>query len=281
MNVRALIAEDEPILALTLKKHLEKLWPELQIIALAENGPEAVQLTLEHQPDILFLDIRMPGKTGLEVAEELAEEWQDQTTFPRIVFVTAYDEFAVQAFEHSASDYVLKPVSEERLSRTVTRLQKQLSAESSSDQNAESAVSTGTPALDNLITQLQSLLPSGQLQGLAAATKTTEQLRVIRAAVGNNIRMIPVEDVLYFEATDKYINVVTRDHESLIRSSLRDLLPQLDASLFWQIHRSTVVNIREVSLAQRDEAGKITLRLRNSEAKLPVSRVYAHLFRQM
>jgi DNA-binding LytR/AlgR family response regulator len=256
------------------------LWPELQIIALAENGPEAVQLTLEHQPDILFLDIRMPGKTGLEVAEELAEEWQDQTTFPRIVFVTAYDEFAVQAFEHSASDYVLKPVSEERLSRTVTRLQKQLSAESSSDQ-MQSAVSTGTPALDNLITQLQSLLPSGQLQGLAAATKTTEQLRVIRAAVGNNIRMIPVEDVLYFEATDKYINVVTRDHESLIRSSLRDLLPQLDASLFWQIHRSTVVNIREVSLAQRDEAGKITLRLRNSEAKLPVSRVYAHLFRQM
>lgn len=281
MNVRALIAEDEPILALTLKKHLEKLWPELQIIALAENGPEAVQLTLEHQPDILFLDIRMPGKTGLEVAEELAEEWQDQTTFPRIVFVTAYDEFAVQAFEHSASDYVLKPVSEERLSRTVTRLQKQLSAESSSDQNAESAVSTGTPALDNLITQLQNLLPSSQLQGLAATTKTTEPLRVIRAAVGNNIRMIPVEDVLYFEATDKYINVVTREHESLIRSSLRDLLPQLDASLFWQIHRSTVVNIREVSLAQRDEAGKITLRLRNSEAKLPVSRVYAHLFRQM
>lgn len=281
MNVRALIAEDEPILALTLKKHLEKLWPELQIIALAENGPEAVQLTLEHQPDILFLDIKMPGKTGLEVAEELAEEWQDQTTFPRIVFVTAYDEFAVQAFEHSASDYVLKPVSEERLSRTVTRLQKQLSAESSSDQNAESAVSTGTPALDNLITQLQNLLPSSQLQGLAATTKTTEPLRVIRAAVGNNIRMIPVEDVLYFEATDKYINVVTREHESLIRSSLRDLLPQLDASLFWQIHRSTVVNIREVSLAQRDEAGKITLRLRNSEAKLPVSRVYAHLFRQM
>lgn len=281
MNVRALIAEDEPILALTLKKHLEKLWPELQIIALAENGPEAVQLTLEHQPDILFLDIRMPGKTGLEVAEELAEEWQDQTTFPRIVFVTAYDEFAVQAFEHSASDYVLKPVSEERLSRTVTRLQKQLSVESSSDQNTENAISTGTPALDNLITQLQSLLPSGQLQGLTAATKTTEPLRVIRAAVGNNIRMIPVEDVLYFEATDKYINVVTREHESLIRSSLRDLLPQLDASLFWQIHRSTVVNIREVSLAQRDEAGKITLRLRNSDAKLPVSRVYAHLFRQM
>lgn len=275
-TLRALIAEDEPILALTLKKHLEKLWPELQIIALAENGVEAVQLALEQQPDIIFLDIKMPGKTGLEVAEELADEWPDQQSFPRIVFVTAYDEFAVQAFEHSASDYVLKPVSEERLSRTVSRLQKQCTPEAGS-----TATTANAPALDHLITQLQNLLPAAQLQGLPAVAEKAEPLRVIRAAVGNNIRMIPVEDVLYFEATDKYINVVTREHESLIRSSLRDLLPQLDASLFWQIHRSTVVNIREVSLAQRDEAGKITLRLRNSEAKLPVSRVYAHLFRQM
>ncbi|MBR7783249.1 LytR/AlgR family response regulator transcription factor [Undibacterium luofuense] len=277
-TLRALIAEDEPILALTLKKHLEKLWPELQIIALAENGVEAVQLALEQQPDIIFLDIKMPGKTGLEVAEELADAWPDQQSFPRIVFVTAYDEFAVQAFEHSASDYVLKPVSEERLSRTVSRLQKQCAPEAGSTSPASTA---NAPALDQLITQLQNLLPAAQLQGLPAVAEKAEPLRVIRAAVGNNIRMIPVEDVLYFEATDKYINVVTREHESLIRCSLRDLLPQLDASLFWQIHRSTVVNIREVSLAQRDEAGKITLRLRNSEAKLPVSRVYAHLFRQM
>ncbi|MBC3935783.1 LytR/AlgR family response regulator transcription factor [Undibacterium rugosum] len=276
---RALIAEDEPILALTLQRMLNKLWPELEICQLAENGVQAVQLALEAQPDILFLDIKMPGKTGLEVAQELAEEWPEQQAFPLIVYVTAYDEYAVQAFEHSASDYVLKPVSEERLQKTIQRLQTRLQSKAADNAGDE---------LERVLGQLRNLLPAQHSAGLAtpALPATTpasnaEKLHVIRAAVGNNVRMIPIEDVLYFEATDKYINVVTREHSSLIRSSLRELLPQLDSSLFWQIHRSTVVNIRQVSLAQRDESGKVTLKLRDSDDKLSVSRVYAHLFRQM
>ncbi len=267
-NKRALIAEDEPILALTLQKTLGKLWPELQICALAENGVEAVQESLTQLPDILFLDIKMPGKTGLEVAQELAEEWPDQKPFPLIVYVTAYDEYAVEAFEHSASDYVLKPISEDRLNKTVQRLQARL-ADGPQRPNE----------LERVLEQLRHLVPGQATQ--PASNAQPERLRIIRAAVGNQIRMINVDDVLYFEATDKYINVVTREHSSLIRSSLRELLPQLDSSIFWQIHRSTVVNTLHIHIANKDETGKITLKLKGSEDKLQVSRVYAHLFRQM
>lgn len=267
-NKRALIAEDEPILALTLQKMLGKLWPELQICSLAENGVEAVQEALTQLPDILFLDIKMPGKTGLEVAQELAEEWPDQKPFPLIVYVTAYDEYAVEAFEHSASDYVLKPISEDRLNKTVQRLQARL-ADGPQRPNE----------LERVLEQLRHLVPGQTAQ--PANTAQPERLRIIRAAVGNQIRMINVDDVLYFEATDKYINVVTREHSSLIRSSLRELLPQLDSSIFWQIHRSTVVNTLHIQIANKDETGKITLKLKGSEDKLQVSRVYAHLFRQM
>ncbi|MCH8620908.1 LytTR family DNA-binding domain-containing protein [Undibacterium sp. TS12] len=268
---RALIAEDEPILALTLQKMLGKLWPDLGICALAENGVQAVQEALVQLPDILFLDIKMPGKTGLEVAQELAEEWPDQKPFPLIVYVTAYDEYAVEAFEHSASDYVLKPISEERLGKTVQRLQARL-ADGPQRPNE----------LERVLEQLRHLVP-GQASQPASfqAAQSPERLRIIRAAVGNQIRMINVDDVLYFEATDKYINVVTKEHSSLIRSSLRELLPQLDSSIFWQIHRSTVVNTLHIHIANKDETGKITLKLKGSEDKLQVSRVYAHLFRQM
>lgn len=267
MPKRALIAEDEPILALTLQKMLEKLWPELQLAAIAENGVQAVQEALTQLPDILFLDIKMPGKTGLEVAQELAEEWPDQKTFPLIVYVTAYDEYAVEAFEHSASDYVLKPVSEERLTKTVQRLKARL------DDGPQRS-----NELERVLGQLRHLIPGHSAPGTA---QLPERLRIIRAAVGNQIRMIPVDDVLYFEATDKYINVVTKEHSSLIRSSLRELLPQLDSSVFWQIHRSTVVNTLHIHVANKDETGKITLKLKGSDDKLQVSRVYAHLFRQM
>ena len=270
---RALIAEDEPILALTLQKMLGKLWPELQICALAENGVQAVQEALAQLPDMLFLDIKMPGKTGLDVAQELAEEWPDDKPFPLIVYVTAYDEYAVEAFEHSASDYVLKPISEERLTKTVQRLQARL-ADGPQRPNE----------LDRVLEQLRQLVPGQALSGSGNtlhSAVTQERLRIIRAAVGNQIRMINVDDVLYFEATDKYINVVTKEHSSLIRSSLRDLLPQLDSSVFWQIHRSTVVNTLHIQIANKDETGKITLKLKGSEDKLQVSRVYAHLFRQM
>lgn len=267
MNIRALIAEDEVILSLTLQKMLEKLWPELVLCSVVGNGVEAVREALQHAPDILFLDIKMPGKTGLEVAQELAEDWPENRPFPLIVYVTAYDEFAIQAFEHSASDYVLKPVSEERLSKTVQRLQMRLTDQSQS----------GTE-LERVLEQLRHMLP-GHVH--ASGSAVHKPLHTIRAAVGNQIRMIPVEDVLYFEATDKYINVVTKEHSSLIRSSLRELLPQIDSDVFWQIHRSTVVNSKKILAAHKDDNGKMTLKLRDSDDKLTVSRVYSHLFRQM
>lgn len=273
-TLRALIAEDEPILALTLANMLSKLWPELLICSQVENGVAAVQEALELLPDILFLDIKMPGKTGLEAAQELAEEWPDHKPFPLIVYVTAYDEFALQAFEHAACDYVLKPISEARLEKTVKRLQSKL-------ENHQSRAGE----LENMVAQLRHLLPGMGINTntsiSTSATPPQEKLTLIRAAVGNQIRMIALADVLYFEATDKYINVVTAEHASLIRMSLRELLPQLDSSVFWQIHRSTIVNSAFIHSALRDEAGKMSLKLRNSADKLQVSRVYAHLFRQM
>jgi DNA-binding LytR/AlgR family response regulator len=260
--LRALIAEDEPILAFTLQQSLQRLWPELQIGGVAENGIVAVQEALAQRPDVLFLDIKMPGKTGLEAAQELAEDWPDEQPFPLVVFVTAYDEYALQAFEQAAADYVLKPVTDARLAKTVERLKARL--QQHEERNVE---------LERIVGQLRTLTPT--------ATTVAERLTVIRAAVGNQIRMIPVADVLYFEATDKYVNVVTADSESLIRTSLKELLPQLDHNQFWQIHRGTVVNIHCVHTAVRDDSGKLSLKLRGRSENLGVSRVFAHLFKQM
>lgn len=268
--IRALIAEDEPILAAALAHALRRLWPALDIVATCANGVEALQQGLALRPDILFLDIKMPGKTGLEAAEELAEQWHDGpdgTPFPQIVFVTAYDDYALAAFEHAAADYVLKPVNDARLGKTVERLQQRLQAA-----RPAAAATAPAPADDNLarlLTQLQAMTPPAP------------RLQMIRAAVGNSVRMIPMADVIYFEALDKYINVVCRDGEALIRTSLKELLPQLDPQQFWQIHRGTIVNAGAIASAVRDEAGKLSLTLRQHPAQLRVSPLYAHLFRQM
>lgn len=261
-TLRALIAEDEPILAFTLTQTLQRLWPELQLCGVAENGISAVQEALAQRPDVLFLDIKMPGKTGLEAAQELAEDWPDDAPFPLVVFVTAYDEYALQAFEQAAADYVLKPVSEARLAKTVERLKARLQQHQERDNE-----------LQRIVGQLRTLVPTTPL--------ASERLSIIRAAVGNQIRMIPVADVHYFEATDKYVNVVTADSESLIRTSLKELIPQLDGNQFWQVHRGTVVNVNRIEAAVRDESGKLSLRLRGRNDSLAVSRVFAHLFRQM
>ena len=287
---RALIAEDEPILAAALAHALQRLWPELDIVATCPNGVEALRQGLALQPDILFLDIKMPGKTGLEAAEELAEQWPDGISFPHIVFVTAYDEYALAAFEHAAADYVLKPVNDARLGKTVDRLQQRLrdsgvgkgggngtatatvTAAAAPATTATAAPTAGTASDDNmarLLSQLQAMLPPAP------------RLQMIRAAVGNSVRMIALADVVYFEALDKYINVVCRDSEALIRTSLKELLPQLDPQQFWQIHRGTIVNASAIATAVRDEAGKLSLTLRQHPAQLRVSPLYAHLFRQM
>jgi DNA-binding LytR/AlgR family response regulator len=256
--ITALIAEDEPILAATLTAALQRNWPDLSIVASCANGIEALAQAAALQPQVLFLDIKMPGKSGLEVAEELADAWTGPAPFPQIVFVTAYDEFAVQAFEREAADYVLKPVSDDRLARTVARLRQRLQDK-----------------------------PAGGLEVLAAQLRAlgvpmaAQRLGVIRAAVGNQVRMVPVSEVVYFEAADKYVNVVTADSEVLIRMSLKDLLPQLDEQVFWQVHRGTIVNSSCVLSAVREEGGKMSLSLRGRSEKLRVSPLYAHLFRQM
>jgi len=264
-QLRALVAEDEPILAYALVQALNRLWPELQICAVVENGAAAVSEALAQHPDVVFLDIKMPGKSGLEAAQELAENWPEARPFPLIVFVTAYDEYALQAFEHAAADYLLKPVSDERLIKSIARLKQRL------DQHQERE-----GELERIVGQLRALVPT-----VPASPATAERLTIIRAAVGNQVRMIPVADVLYFEATDKYVNVVTADSESLIRTSLKELLPQLDGNQFWQIHRGTVVNAACIHAAVRDESGKLSLKLRGRQEALGVSRVFAHLFRQM
>ena len=272
---RALIAEDEPILAAALTHALQRLWPELDIVATCPNGVEALRQGLALRPDILFLDIKMPGKTGLEAAEELAEQWPDGAPFPHIVFVTAYDEYALAAFEHAAADYVLKPVNDARLGKTVERLQQRLQAPCAPIPATSQAAPLATVPVstdDNLVRLL------AQLQAMAPPAP---RLQMIRAAVGNSVRMIALADVVYFEALDKYINVVCRDSEALIRTSLKELLPQLDPQQFWQIHRGTIVNASAIASAVRDEAGKLTLTLRQHGAQLRVSPLYAHLFRQM
>jgi DNA-binding LytR/AlgR family response regulator len=260
MTLRALIAEDEPILAATLAAALQRLWPELEIAAIAPNGVDAVQQGLALRPDMLFLDIKMPGQSGLEAAEELAERWDGEKAFPQIVFVTAYDDYAVDAFEHAAADYVLKPVNDARLGKTIERLRQRLAANGAS------------PDLSQLLAQMRVLLPAEPAQ---------ERLATIRAAVGNQVRLISVADVAYFQAVDKYVSVVTQDGEALIRLSLKELLPQLDGERFCQIHRSTIVNMACVASATRDDLGKVMLTLRNRPEKLRVSLLYTHLFRPM
>lgn len=246
--MKAIIADDEPHLADDLRRRLAHLWPELQIAAVAHDGVAAEQALAEHKPDIAFLDIRMPGQSGPDAARSADANC-------RLVFVTAFEDHAVQAFEQAAVDYLLKPVSDERLARCVERLK----------QRSEIAP-------DGLLARLQNLL---------IAPHKAARLRWLRIQVGQSVRMVPVEEVCYFQSADKYTSVLTRDAELLLRTPLKDLIEQLDEEQFWQVHRGTVVNVRQVVSAHHDLIGKITLSLRDRPEKVTVSRTYAHLFRQM
>ena len=273
MNATALIAEDEPLLAAALQAELARAWPGLRVVATVGHGAAAVAQSLALRPDVVFMDIRMPGMTGLEAAAELADEWPADAGFPALVFVTAYDQYAVQAFEAQAVDYLLKPVQAERLARTVQRVQALLA------QRTPAAVPGTEPtvglSLDATLEKLRALLVA------PAAAHATEPLRVIQASVGNAIRLVPVDEVLCFEAADKYVRVLTADSELLIRTPLKDLLPQLDASVFWQVHRGTVVRATAVRAVLRDEAGKLSLEVAGLKERVPVSRLYAGRFRAM
>jgi DNA-binding LytR/AlgR family response regulator len=273
MTPTALIAEDEPLLAANLQAELARLWPELRIIANVGHGAAAVEHALALKPDVVFLDIRMPGMTGLEAAQALTEDWPEGGAPPLIVFVTAYDQYALQAFDRAAVDYVLKPVRADRLAQTCARVQAALKAR---------AETSAPAALDATLAQLRQLLAAPGLDaGAHGGGVAAQRLGVIQASVGAAIHMVPVAEVLYFEAADKYVRVITAEREYLIRTSLRELLPQLDTQRFWQVHRGTVVRADAIATALRDESGKVHLTLRGSKDKLVASRLYAHLFKAM
>jgi DNA-binding LytR/AlgR family response regulator len=246
--MRAIIADDEQHLAADLQRRLKNLWPELHIVAVVFDGIAAERALQELKPDIAFLDIRMPGQSGLDAARSAAAEC-------RVVFVTAFDDHALQAFEQAAVDYLLKPVSDERLLRCVERLQQR-----------------SLFAPDVLLTRLQQLL---------ATPAKPEPLRWLRVQVGQTVRMVAVEEVCYFQSSDKYTTVLTRDAELLLRTPLKELLDQLDPEQFWQVHRGTLVNVQQIVSAHHDLLGKVTLSLKDRTEKVAVSRSYAHLFRQM
>ncbi len=283
----ALIAEDEPLLATALQAALLRAWPGLAIVAVVGDGASAVQAALAHRPDIVFFDIRMPGMGGLEAAAALADVWEDGTAqaaplpFPQLVFVTAYDQYAVQAFEAQAVDYLLKPVQTERLRKTVERLQQALASRTAGPVPAVPAPT----AMEDTLAQLRQLLGASGIDR-SPATPTVPAisaapLQLLQVSVGQSIRMVPLAEVLYFEAADKYLRVLTADHEYLIRTPLRELIAQLDAQHFWQVHRGTVVRAQAITAVQRDEAGKLWLQLQGRAERLAVSRLYAHLFKAM
>ena len=249
----ALIADDEPHLARALAAELAALWPGLQLLPSARNGVEAAERIAALQPDLAFLDIQMPGLTGLEVAQGIEGA-------TRVVFVTAFDEYAVQAFEHGALDYVLKPVKTERLQRTLERVQRALAAPGADESAA-------------LLAALQKLLPG--------AAPAPAPLRWVRAGSGELTHQVAVEDVLFFRADDKYTCVQTAGAEHLIRTPIAELASQLDPRQFVQVHRSTIVNLAQLAGTRRDEASRLFLRIKGHPHELPVSRAYVHLFKAM
>ena len=261
----ALIAEDEPLLAASLQAELAAAWPALRVIATVGDGDAAVAESLALQPDVLFFDIRMPVRSGVDAAVALADEWPSGRPFPALVFVTAYDEYAVRAFEAQAIDYVLKPVRPERLRKTVERLRERLARRAPSSEG-----------LDRTLGQLR-----GLLEAAAGAAPREALLATLPVAVGDAVRMVPMEEVLAFEAADKYVRVLTASREYLIRTPLKDLLPRLDPAVFCQVHRGSVVRTAAIETVTRDEAGRLSLTLRARPEKIAVSRVYAHRFKAL
>jgi DNA-binding LytR/AlgR family response regulator len=254
---RAIIADDERLMREQLRTRLVDVWPELEIVAEAKNGEEAVAAVREHAPDLAFLDIRMPGMTGIEAARAIGDACH-------IVFITAYNEYAVDAFEHGAVDYVLKPAERERLEVTVARLKKRLGQRPSD--------------LGELLAKLSARLDAAEAPG---AAKASGRLQWIQASVGQQLKLIPVADILFFTSDEKYTRVQTESFEALIRKPIKELVEELDPEKFWQIHRSTIVNADAIAGVTRDFRGRQLVQVRGRPDKLEVSRNYTHLFKQM
>lgn len=254
----AILADDERLMREQLRARLAEVWPQLQIVAEAKNGQEAVEAVRTHRPDLAFLDIRMPGMTGVEAAREIGDACH-------VVFITAYSEYAVEAFEHGAVDYVLKPAERDRLELTVARLKKRLGSKPQD--------------LSELLAKL-----SAKLDGVAAngkAPSSRPHLQWIQASMGQQLRMIPVVDVLFFMSDEKYTRVQTESYEALIRKPIKELIEELDPEQFWQIHRSTIVNAKAIAGVTRDFRGRQLVQLKNFPERLEVSRSFTHLFKQM
>jgi DNA-binding LytR/AlgR family response regulator len=268
---RAVLADDERLMREQLRARLAEVWPALQIVGEAKNGLEAVQLVEQHRPEVVFLDIRMPGLTGVEAARQIAQlpppAGEDDDWLPEIVFITAYDQYAVEAFEQGAADYVLKPAERERLALTVERIRKRLAARAAGAIDAAAA-----PPLQQLLHQLQARLSPGH---------TPPRLKWIQASVGATIQMIPVDEVLFFVSDEKYTRVQTAQVEALIRKPIKELVDELDPEQFWQIHRSTLVNVNAIDGVTRDFRGRQIVGVKGHPQKLEVSRSYAGLFKGM
>ena len=266
---RAVLADDERLMREQLRARLKEVWPELDIVAEAKNGLEAVQLVQEHRPDIVFLDIRMPGLTGVEAAKQITQlppaEGEEDTLVPEIVFITAYDQYAVEAFEQGVADYVLKPAERDRLSVTVERIQKRLAARESGDAPVG-------PNMQQRLHQLSSRLSPGT---------APQYLEWIQATVGQAIQMIPVDEVLFFISDEKYTRVQTAQVEALIRKPIKELVDEMDPRLFWQIHRSTLVAVKAIAGVTRDFRGRQIVSVKGHGEKLEVSRSYTGLFKGM
>lgn len=271
---RAVIADDERLMRDQLRARLQQVWPDLVIVAEAKNGLEAVQAVKDHQPDVIFLDIRMPGLTGVEAAKEIAQlDLGDEALLPEMVFITAYDQYAIEAFEQGVVDYVLKPAETERLRATVVRLATRLTQRDRAQLKSDhfTADQVTTPSVQQWLHALSAKI-SGQ---------SPNYLSWLQASVGQNIQMVPVEDVLFCVSDEKYTRVQTLKQEFLIRKPIKELVESLDPQIFWQIHRSTLVNVKAIASVQRDERGRQEVSIKGHPEKLAVSRSSAYLFRAM
>ena len=276
---RAVLADDERLMRDQLRARLAEVWPELHIVAEAKNGLEAVELVQQHRPEIVFLDIRMPGLTGVEAARQIAqlpplepaegEADDDRDLVPEIVFITAYDQYAVEAFEQGVADYVLKPAERDRLQLTVQRIQTRLAARLSPDGGGDAPAG---PHLQQLLHQLSARLNPGG---------APQYLKWIQATVGQAIQMIPVDEVLFFVSDEKYTRVQTAQVEALIRKPIKELVDEVDPALFWQIHRSTLVAVKSIAGVTRDFRGRQIVAVKGHPEKLEVSRSYTGLFKGM
>ena len=250
-SVTAVIADDEPLLRAQLKARLGKLWPELAIVHEMADGRDVDQVLAAHAPRLFFLDIHMPGVNGLEAARAIGKR-------AHVVFVTAFDQYAVEAFEQGAIDYVLKPFNEDRLAATVERLKERLAG-------------AAPPPMEELLERL-----AGRL-----SPRPAEHLKWIKASLGQSVRLIPVEEVLFFQSDEKYTRVVTCDAEALIRKPIKELLDELDPDKFWQVHRATIVNVEAIAAVRRGLKDQAEIALKGHRETLIVSRNFTHLFKQM